>query len=231
MLLQIIIVTGFQILGYFMTDLYFPKDYNEELFEPIKECIGDFEKLVPRNTTGFNNEAGQFQECVDNSAIFYISFAQYLILAVVFCSGKPFKKNICYNYGMVIFSIIGFIYAEYIVFYVDKFSRTWVCISPFPDDPFYDEYGIDESIKHRHVLIFKYIIMIGIVGNFIVSLFFEKVIAPKCNKLWRRFRINNMRIKLETEAGKNADLKMINTVKNYIREQKKSKKREKKEEN
>ena len=231
MLLQVMLVVLFQILGYFFTDLYFPKDYNEELFEPLRECFGDFEKIVKRNTTGFGNEEGPYQECIDNSSIFYISFAQYLILAVVFCSGKPFKKNIFYNYGMVVFSIIGFIYAEYIVFYVDKFSKTWIYISPFPDDPFYNEYDIEESIQQRHFLRFKYIIMITIVINFIVSLFFEKVIAPKCNKLWRRYRINNLKKKLETEEGKKADLKMINTVKNYIKEQKKNKESLKKEEN
>ena len=216
MLLQVMLVTIFQVLGYFFTNLYFPKDYNEELFAPLRECIGEFNKIVKRNSTGFGNEDGPFQECIDNSSIFYISFAQYLILAVIFCSGKPFKKNFFYNYGMVIFSIIGFIYAEYIVFYVDNFSRTWVYISPFPDDPFYDEYDIKESIKQRHFLPFKYIIMITIIINFIVSLFFEKVIAPKCNKLWRRYRIKNLKKKLETEEG---DLQMINTVKNYIREQ------------
>ena len=170
-------------------------------------------------------EEDQYQECIDNSTNFYISFAQYLILAVVFCTGKPFKKSIFYNYGMLIFSIIGFIYAEYIVFYVDAFSRKLIHISPYPDDPFYDGYYlsiIDPDSKERHAIKFKYIIMVLIIVNFIICLIIEKVIVPKCNRIWRRHKMNKLTKQLELDTDKIADLNLINTVKNYIREQKKN---------
>ena len=170
-------------------------------------------------------EEDQYQECIDNSTNFYISFAQYLILAVVFCTGKPFKKSIFYNYGMLIFSIIGFIYAEYIVFYVDAFSRNLIHISPYPDDPFYDGYYlsiIDPDSKERHAIKFKYIIMVLIIVNFIICLIIEKVIVPKCNRIWRRHKMNKLTKQLELDTDKIADLNLINTVKNYIREQKKN---------
>jgi magnesium-transporting ATPase (P-type) len=169
-------------------------------------------------------EKDYYQECIDNSSIFYISFAQYLILAVAFCSGKPFKKNIFYNYGMLIFSIIGFIYSEYIVFYVDYFSRNFIYISAYPDDPFVDYYLLNDKQKNHHSQVFKYYIMIIIVINFIVSLFIEKVIVPKFNKCWKRFKMKKIKRRLESDLQKEADLNLINNVKNYIRQQKANKK-------
>ena len=165
-----------------------------------------------------------YQECIDNSSIFYISFAQYLILAVAFCSGKPFKKNIFYNYGMLIFSIIGFIYSEYIVFYVDYFSRNFIYISAYPDDPFVDYYLLNNKQKNHHSEVFKYYIMGIIVINFFVSFIIEKLIVPKFNKCWKRYRMKKIKRRIEEDHEKEADLNLINNVKNYIRQQKKTKK-------
>ena len=221
MALQTLCVGVFQIIGYFWTDSFFPDEgVVEEL--RLRECWGDFDhiKKRPSNKTLEDDEV-MYQECIDNATNFYISFAQYLILAVVFCSGKPFKKSIFYNYGMFIFSIIGFLYAEYIVFYVDKFSRDWIRLSPYPDDPFYDGYYMDESYEKIHSKIpFKFFIMGLIVVNFIACLIIEKVIVPRCNRIWRNYRMDKLSRQIELDTDKKADLNMINTVKNYIREQK-----------
>lgn len=165
-----------------------------------------------------------YQECIDNSTNFYISFAQYLILAVVFCTGKPFKKNIFHNFGMLIFSIIGFIYAEYIVFYVDYFSRKWIYISAYPDDPFVSYYILNEEQKNTFDIPFKYYIMGIIVVNFFVCFIIEKIIVPNCYKCWRRRKMNKLREELRLNGENEATLNLINNVKNYIREQQKSKK-------
>ena len=170
-------------------------------------------------------EEPMYQECVDNSTNFYISFAQYLILAVVFCTGKPFKKSIFYNYGMLIFSIIGFIYAEYIVFYVDKFSSRWIYITAYPDDPFLKDnyYQLDDkALNSLHSFPFKYIIMIFIVANFVCCLFIEKVIVPFCYRKWRKMKMKKLKRQIELDVDKESNLKLINTVKNYIREKKKA---------
>ena len=221
MALQTLCVGIFQIIGYFWTDSFFPDEgVVEEL--RLRECWGDFDhiKKRPSNKTLEDDEV-MYQECIDNATNFYISFAQYLILAVVFCSGKPFKKSIFYNYGMFIFSIIGFLYAEYIVFYVDKFSRDWIRLSPYPDDPFYDGYYMDESYEKIHSKIpFKFYIMGLIVVNFIACLIIEKVIVPRCNRIWRNYRMDKLSRQIELDTDKKADLNMINTFKNYIREQK-----------
>ena len=166
-----------------------------------------------------------YQECIDNSTNFYISFAQYLILAVVFCTGKPFKKSIFYNYGMFIFSAIGFLYAEYIVFYVDAFSRDWIHISPYPDDPFFDEYDLTDEEKaenDKKSIPFKYYIMIIIVVNFIACLVIEKVILPQCSRVWRNNKMKKLKEKLDSDVEKRSDLNLINDVKNFIREQRKN---------
>ena len=249
--LQTLCVAAFQIIGYFWTDYYFPDEGIVQLLG-LRECWGvfddvddggkhreiDYDELnedednntesgMDEGTLGEEEEEEEeepmYQECIDNSTNFYLSFAQYLILAVVFCSGKPFKKSIFYNYGMLIFSIIGFIYAEYIVFYVDKFSRTWIYISPYPDDPFYDYIDDDEyeNYKIKNTIPFKYCIMLLIIINFIVCLIIEKIILPICNKKWRKFRMTKLTRQLELDTDRKADLHMINTVKNYIREQKK----------
>ena len=164
-----------------------------------------------------------YQECIDNSTNFYISFAQYLILAVVFCTGKPFKKNIFHNYGMLIFSVIGFIYAEYIVFFVDYFSRNWIYISAYPDDPFVNYYILNEEQKNTFATPFKYYIMGIIVINFIACLIIEKMILPSCYKCWRRRKMEKLREELKLNGENEATLNLINNVKNYIREQQKNK--------
>ena len=200
------------------------EENNEEDNE--EEEINEEEKINEGNENAGeeSDEDDIYQECIDNSSIFYISFAQYLILAVAFCTGKPFKKSIFYNYGMLIFSILGFIYSEYIVFYVDYFTRTFYYSPAYPDDPFVHYYLLNNKQKNHHSFPFKYYIMVIIVINFIISFFIEKVIVPKCYKLWKRYQMKKIRQKLEIDKDKEADLNLINNVKNYIREQKKSKK-------
>ena len=125
---------------------------------------------------------------------------------------------------MLIFSIIGFIYAEYIVFYIDYFTKNFIFISAYPDDPFVDYYLLNNKQKNHHSTPFKYYIMVIIVINFFVSFFIEKVIVPKCNKWWKRYRMKKIKKRLEEDHEKEADLNLINNVKNYIRQQKKVKK-------
>ena len=231
MAMQTICVAFFQIGAHFLTDYVFPDD----LFSYFKECVGDFDLIEEfdfnKNNPWSLEEEGEeeegneeepvYMECIFNSTNFYISFAQYLILAVIFCTGKPFKKNIFYNKGMLIFSILGLIYSEYIVFYVDSFSRNYLYITPYPDDhlSFYYDYLRPEQKEH-HSYQFKYIIMGLIIANFFCSLLIEKVIVYYCSRCWRRHRMNNNRKKIENDINKEATLYLINDVKNYIKEQK-----------
>ena len=94
MALQTLCVGAFQIIGYFWTDSFFPDEGVVKKLR-LRECWGEFDdiKKRPSNIEEEDDEE-MYQECIDNATNFYISFAQYLILAVVFCSGKPFKKSI-----------------------------------------------------------------------------------------------------------------------------------------
>ena len=228
--MQTLCVAFFQIGAHFITKYVFPSP-TFDFFLKCNASFDDYESIddmmkngPPYPWTDYpENEEDDtyYMECIYNSTNFYISFAQYLILAVVFCTGKPFKKNIFYNYGMLIFSIIGFIYSEYIVFYVDKFSWNLIKITPYPDDHlsyFYDE--LDNSYKEDHSYQFKYIIMIIIVVNFFFCLIIEKVIVFYCSKAWRKRRMNDNRRKLEADINKEATLYLVNDVKNFIKEQK-----------
>ena len=52
-----------------------------------------------------------------------------------------------------------------------------------------------------------------IVVNFIACLIIEKLIVPRCNRIWRNYRMNKLSRQLELDTDKKADLNMINTVK------------------
>ena len=225
---QTICIFIFQIVAHYITRNTFP----DPPFGYFLECNAgetEFNYTIlnvtkPEPMPWEEEEDTYYMECIYNSSNFYISFAQYLILAVVFCTGKPFKKNIFYNYGMLIFSIIGLLYAEYIVFFVDGFSRNTLKITPYPDDKISYFYGrITPDMKTEHNYQFKFIIMLLIIINFLVCLFFEKVVVFHCSKFWRRHRMENNRKKLEADVNKEATLYLINDVKNYVEESKISK--------
>ena len=250
MLIQTLCVGAFQIGAHYITNFVFPYLQEDAEYESVfctddGEEEGEEEGEITEEETeeeagnGIDIQAAEEDEeeedwscvinkrlcyydveihnCIDNSTNFYISFAQYLILAVVFCKGKPFKKSIIYNIPMFIFSIIGFIYAEYIVFYLDKFSKEWMMLVPYPDDSFEDLH-----VKPKYILEFKYYIMLIIVINFFFCLFIEKILIPKCNKCWRNRKMKRLqrKLELEQESANEADLNLINEVKNYIKETK-----------
>lgn len=56
----------------------------------------------------YNQSAGTDKDdvgCYENYAIFTISSFQYIILAIVFSKGKPYRKSIFTNYGLIIATI------------------------------------------------------------------------------------------------------------------------------
>ena len=239
--IQTICVCIFQVAAHIATDKVFPKkpylyfricdggfnftDFDPQKIRPWENYTDGEEEEAQEDESGEEEDEPVYMECIFNSTNFYVSFAQYLILAVVFCTGKPFKKNIIYNYGMLIFAILGFLYSEYIVFYVDIFSRKYMQITPYPDDHisyFYDYLG--EEIQGDHSYQFKFIIMGFLVLNFIACLILEKVVVHHCSICWRRKRMDKNRRKLEADVNKEATLYLVNDVKNYIKEQKNLKK-------
>ena len=215
MFLQTLNVAGFQLLIYFLVDLVFPKkdDNFHRIFCGEMECeLDNFRKC-----TDFDFEDDEEESnCIDNSAIFYISFAQLLILCVVFAKGKPFKKTIFHNIWLFAFCILMFIYSEYIVFYVDKFSNKLIKIVAFPDDSF----TYNPSTEPKYNMQFKFYVMIIIILNFIFALFIEKVIVAKVTKCWNTMRMKSLKLKIENDKKNEANLNLITSVQNYVKEQK-----------
>ena len=110
------------------------------------------------------------------------------------------------------------------MFYVDYFSRRWIYITAYPDDPLLSEnvYELEaNALNSMKLITFKYWVMILIVANFIMCLFIEKVIVPKCNKIWKRHRMKKLRQKLELDYDKEANFKLINNVKKLYKRTKK----------
>ena len=250
MLLQTFCVAGFQIGGYFFMDYIFPSDDSTVFAEnfcdtknKIKVCgYNSKKRIFEKNLTDFNLTTSYYRECssdlekstkncIDNSVTFYISFAQYLILCVIFAKGKPFKKSFFHNIWFFMFSVIIFIYSIYIVIYIDRFTSETVFVIPFPDDSFFFGKSNKErgALKYKYYMEFKYYVIIIILLNALVSLFIEKVVVQKVGKCWRKRRMKSLTKKVEDKDNE-ANLNMINTVKNYIKE-KQIKKKNKAEKN
>ena len=198
-------------------DFYFPKTE----FRSFRTCkIKDKDKEIM--ICQILDKDPDCKGCLDNSMIFYVSFAQYLFSGLVLVTAAPFKKKIYTNYTLFTFVIICFIYVLYIIIYIDYFSRHFLHLIPFPDDS-----NINEDVKVDGVkqlpnikIEFKFYVVIYCLVNFLVCLFFEKVIVSLLIKIWskRQFDKNEKEMrKTEIEPT----LNLINDVKNYVREHEK----------
>ena len=164
--------------------------------------------------------------CVENTGVFYVSFIQYLITAVAFCTSKPFKKRIYTNVLLFFYVILGTIYCEYIIFHVDEFVNEKMKMIAFPDssqvemmrhsnksDP-EDNYNDSDKGNPKFPIEFKYILMIITIINFIISIIVEQCVIPCIKKCWMKNQIKGIE-KAINKKEKEVDLNMINEVKNY----------------
>jgi hypothetical protein len=84
------------------------------------------------------------------------------------------------------------------------------------DDGDYKDYieSDDSNPDALKFIEFKYILMIITILNFIISIVVEQYIIPYVKKCWMKSQIEKMKHKINTKE-KEADLNMINEVKNY----------------
>ena len=193
---QFILNAGFQLGGYFIMNYYFP---NREISNKSE------------NSKNSENNEDSIKSSLDNTTIYYVSFCQYLFSGLVLISAAPFKKRIYTNITLFIFVIICFNYVFYIIFYIDPVHENLLGLMNYPKVP---------ELK----IPFKFYVAIYCFINFIVCLFFEKVIVSSLIKFWSRkqFKKNEKEIrKTEIEPT----LNLINDVKNYVREHEKRKRR------
>ena len=152
--------------------------------------------------------------CLDNSIIFYISFCQYLFSGIVFIHASPYKKKVYSNIYLFIFLILSFSYTFYIILYNDKFSRKYLKIIGFPDEK--DNKGDIRDINNvpKFGIKFKFYLCIYCFFNFLICLFFEKIIVKCLTRRWlsKQQEKNKKQLKNnETELK----LNIINDIKIY----------------
>ena len=125
------------------------------------------------------------------------------------------------------------IYCEYIYFYFDSFSRYYLKIIAFPDSSQnitfhkqfgedYEDYSEDDSDNPKWMFEFKYYIILISLINFVLAIIFEFYIIPFFNRWWTKNKIVKLKKEIEIKEI-DADLNMINEVKNYIAIRKKKK--------
>ena len=106
------------------------------------------------------------------------------------------------------------------MFYLDIFSEKKLKILSFPDEN-------EEIRKKLNIGInFKYYVMVYCILNFLICLFFEKVIVAYLIKIWskKQYKKNEKTLR---KTDIEPTLNLINDVKNYVREHEKKRKKKK----
>ena len=140
------------------------------------------------------------EPCYDNTVLFSISNAQYLLTAVAFSMSKPFRKPIYTNPLLTIFIMLTITLSLYIVVNNDWITNEYLYLIPFDGDDFY-----------------KYYIIAIIVLNLAIAYFTEAVIVPFFKKKWNDRQLRKMAKKI-SKAESEYNLNMINEVKNFAKE-------------
>uniref|UniRef100_A0AAG5DJ16 Cation-transporting ATPase n=1 Tax=Anopheles atroparvus TaxID=41427 RepID=A0AAG5DJ16_ANOAO len=114
--------------------------------------------------------------CYENYTVFTVSCYQYLILAIVFSKGAPYRKSIFSNYGFIISIVVNAAIAVVLTVY----PPSWIA------DQF--ELVMPPEGEFRFRL---YLVAYGLV-NFLLSLFIEKVIVDEIAFKRLRYRWHNV---------------------------------------
>nr|XP_050858896.1 polyamine-transporting ATPase 13A3 isoform X2 [Vespula vulgaris] len=93
--------------------------------------------------------------CLENYTIFIISSMQYIILAVAFSKGRPYRKSIFTNYGLLTSFVLLSLISVYLALYPFKWLANWFELV-LPDD-----------------ISFRFVLVTYGAANFLISLFVE----------------------------------------------------------
>jgi len=83
----------------------------------------------------------------------------------------------------------------------------------FPDDNFRNESDI---IKPTYYISFKYYLMIYVFINFLICIFFEKVVSHYIIRKWLKNRLRQKQMKIQKEEIE-PNLNLLNEIKNYAK--------------
>ncbi|XP_035903591.1 probable cation-transporting ATPase 13A5 isoform X1 [Anopheles stephensi] len=114
--------------------------------------------------------------CFENYTIFAISCYQYLILAIVFSKGAPYRKSIFSNYGFIISIVVNAAIAVVLTVY----PPAWIA------EQFELVMPPEGELRFR-----LYLVAYGLI-NFLLSLFIEHVIVDEIAFKRLRYRWHNV---------------------------------------
>ena len=197
LLIQIIINLLFQLGGLFSLNFFFPKD--DYRYEKFRNC-----SKSPKSYK---------DNCLENSVLFLIAYPQFLFVGLVLITAAPFKKKIHSKIILLIYIIVAFIYCFYIIFYGDYLTKNWLLLMEFPDDNFRNESDI---IKPTYYISFKYYLMMYVFLNFLLCLFFEKIVSRNIIRKWLINRMKEKQMKIQKEEIE-PNLNLLNEIKNYTK--------------
>ncbi|KAM3876404.1 polyamine-transporting ATPase 13A3 [Diretmus argenteus] len=111
-LTQILICLGFQTIAF----LWVRQQPWYEAWTPLSDAcnLSSHENFSELNATELDDHNIQNYE---NTSLFYVSSFQYLIVAIVFSKGKPFRQPSYKNWPFVLSALILYIFLLFIMFY------------------------------------------------------------------------------------------------------------------
>lgn len=143
------------------------------LFQAIAfEHLKSQDWYVPFDATAKENKDSV--GCLENYVIFTVSSFQYIILAIVFSKGKPYRASIFTNWGLLTTAVVLTTFSAYLALFPCDFLK----------DQF--ELVLPEQIEFR-----LYLLIYAIV-NFLISLFIEEILIDRFVFKKLRFKFHNV---------------------------------------
>lgn len=124
----------------------------------------------------FNRTEAHHDEvaCVENYAVYTVSSFQYIILAIVFSKGRPYRESIFSNYSLIVSALALTAFSVYLA----------VCPHPYLA-------GLFELVLPPGYAFRAYLLLYAL-ANFALSLFVELVIVDYALFRRLRFRFHNV---------------------------------------
>ncbi|XP_006611115.1 probable cation-transporting ATPase 13A3 isoform X3 [Apis dorsata] len=130
--------------------------------------------FVPFNATLKAAENKDDVSCTENYTVFIISSMQYIILAVTFSKGHPYRKSLFTNYGLLTSFILLSLFSVYLATFPFEWLSNWFELI-LPDD-----------------VGFRFILVGYGVANFLISLLMEYVFVDYLVFRKLRYRWHNV---------------------------------------
>ncbi|XP_035276744.1 probable cation-transporting ATPase 13A3 isoform X4 [Anguilla anguilla] len=111
-LLQILVCLGFQVLAFLLVK---EQSWYEEWTPASDAC--NMSHSSAHNTTGSSKHSERNIENYENTTIFYVSCFQYLVIAIVFSKGKPFRQPSYRNWPFLLSAVFFYFLLLFIILY------------------------------------------------------------------------------------------------------------------